>query len=279
MRTGSDRLRRNPHLDDTDGYDDPRSGSSHHCPKSRQGAVANDVKIERIGTPHMTVSQQVEQVTMRHSHCNDVEIERIGTPHTTVSQQAVQINIDTGQWAMQKDERSRRNIVCRWSENWTRLHVESEITITILNHQSITISIRRSKLHCYRATMAIDIQYDGEVVDGVTKFPRREKAMSTWSSPTDKSKAHLEAVCRDTHRQVYQDVLPTNKSTPRAKSTKSTRWSLSGLPQTITESTPLTDDYRLHYLFYRACGSTAQSSDSARALELGKYNHLDKLTC
>jgi len=30
-------------------------------------------------------------------------------------------------------------------------------------------------------------------------------------SPTDKSKAHLEAVCRDTHRQVYQEVLPTSQ--------------------------------------------------------------------
>jgi len=42
----------------TDGYDDVRSESSHHCPKSRQGAIANDVEIERIGTPHTTVTQQ-----------------------------------------------------------------------------------------------------------------------------------------------------------------------------------------------------------------------------
>ena len=42
----------------TDGYDDARSESSHHCTKSRQGAVANDVEIERIGTPHTTISQQ-----------------------------------------------------------------------------------------------------------------------------------------------------------------------------------------------------------------------------
>jgi len=66
----------------TDGYDDARSKSSHHCPKSTRGAVANDVEIERIGTPHTTVSQQAEQVTTRHSRCNDVEIERIGTSHT-----------------------------------------------------------------------------------------------------------------------------------------------------------------------------------------------------
>jgi hypothetical protein len=97
----------------TDGYDDAKSESSHHCPKSRQGAVAIDVEIERIGTPLPTVSQQAEHVTTRHSRCNDVEIERIGTPHTTVSQQAEQVRIDTGQRATQKDDRSRRKIVCR----------------------------------------------------------------------------------------------------------------------------------------------------------------------
>jgi hypothetical protein len=35
---------------------------------------------------------------------------------------------------------------------------------------------------------------------------------------------------------------------------------------------PSTDDYRLQDILYRACGSTAQSSDSASVLELGKYN-------
>jgi hypothetical protein len=36
----------------------------------------------------------------------------------------------------------------------------------------------------------------------------------------------------------------------------------------------ITEDYRLQDVLYRACGSTAQSSDSASALELGKYNDL-----
>jgi hypothetical protein len=36
---------------------------------------------------------------------------------------------------------------------------------------------------------------------------------------------------------------------------------------------PSTDDYRLQDILYRACGSTAQSSDSASALQVGKYNH------
>jgi len=37
---------------------------------------------------------------------------------------------------------------------------------------------------------------------------------------------------------------------------------------------PSTDDYRLQDILCRACGSTAQSSDSASALELGKYNQV-----
>jgi hypothetical protein len=36
----------------------------------------------------------------------------------------------------------------------------------------------------------------------------------------------------------------------------------------------LTDDDPLQDIFSRACRSTAQSSDSASALEFGKYNHL-----
>ena len=52
---------------------------------------------------------------------------------------------------------------------------------------------------------------------------------------------------------------------------KSTRWS----PKRTSndESMPSTDDHRLQDIFSRACGSAAQSSDSASALELGKYNH------
>jgi hypothetical protein len=35
-----------------------------------------------------------------------------------------------------------------------------------------------------------------------------------------------------------------------------------------------TDDYRLQDILYKACGSTAQCSDSASALDLGMYNHV-----
>ena len=36
---------------------------------------------------------------------------------------------------------------------------------------------------------------------------------------------------------------------------------------------PITDDYQLQDIFSRVCGSTAESSDSARSHDLGKYNH------
>jgi hypothetical protein len=44
------------------------------------------------------------------------------------------------------------------------------------------------------------------VLDEATNFQKREIAMSDQSSPTNKSKAHLEAVDRNTQREVNQDV-------------------------------------------------------------------------
>ena len=99
----------------------------------------------------------------KHSRCSAVEIEDIGTSHTTVSQRADQVREVTRHQTTQKDDRIRQKIV------WTEFHVKSEITITIPNHQWMPISIRRAKIHCYRATMASDNQCDGEVVDGATK--------------------------------------------------------------------------------------------------------------
>jgi hypothetical protein len=63
----------------------------------------------------------------KHSRCSevDIEIEDIGTSHTTVSQQAEQVRVVTGQRATQKDDRSRREIVCRRSKSRTELRVES----------------------------------------------------------------------------------------------------------------------------------------------------------
>ena len=42
--------------------------------------------------------------------------------------------------------------------------------------------------------MAIDNQYDGEVVDGATNFQKREIAVPDQSTPTDKLKAYQDAV-------------------------------------------------------------------------------------
>jgi hypothetical protein len=58
--------------------------------------------------------------------------------------------------------------------------------------------------------MAIDNRYEA-VVDGATNFLKWEIDVSDQSRPTDKLKAHLEAVCRDTHGQVYQEVQPTSQ--------------------------------------------------------------------
>jgi hypothetical protein len=59
--------------------------------------------------------------------------------------------------------------------------------------------------------MAIDNQYDGEVVDGATKFQKREIAVSKRS--TDKPKAH--------RRQPTE--TRTDKSTKLKSTKKSTR--------------------------------------------------------
>jgi len=61
----------------------------------------------------------------KHSCCSEVESEDIGTSHTTVSQLAEQVRVVTRQRATRKDDRRRREIVCRRSECRTELRVES----------------------------------------------------------------------------------------------------------------------------------------------------------
>jgi len=96
----------------TAGYYDARSKSSHHCPKARQGAVANDIEIEPIGTPHTTVSQQAEQVTTRHSRCNDVEIER--NWYVSYDSKSTCRASKDSHWTADAERRpGRRKIVCR----------------------------------------------------------------------------------------------------------------------------------------------------------------------
>jgi len=62
--------------------------------------------------------------------------------------------------------------------------------------------------------MGNDNPYDDDVIDGGTNFQKREIAVSTRSSPTDKSKAHREAVYQDTHLQVYGEV---DRQSPRSQ--------------------------------------------------------------
>jgi hypothetical protein len=78
-----------------------------------------------------------------------------------------------------------------------------------------------------------------------------------------------------TEKYIGKSTSQSTKSTkillqpPIERATmKATSWSSND------ELMPTTDDHRLQDIFSRPYGSTAQSSDSASALELGKYNHL-----
>ena len=90
--------------------------------------------------------------------------------------------------------------------------------------------------------------------------------------PTDKPKAHREAVNRDRLRIQLRSLLRSRrvKSYRQAKSPPG--WSqLRSRPAKSNKTSQC--HYQLQDILHRACGSTAQSSDSASALELSKYNH------
>jgi len=104
--------------------------------------------------------------------------------------------------------------------------------------------------------------------------------VSDQASPTDKSTAHVEALYQNTPRQGEHNVL---KRSVESASMKFTGWSPKRTSKDyykikmnlrIYKSMLSTDDYRLQDILLRACRSTAQSSDSASALQLGRYNHL-----
>jgi len=80
-------------------------------PKVKTRRRCNDIEIEHIGRPRLTVSQQPEQVMTRHSRSNDVEFECIGMPHTILNQQAQWIRVVTGQRVMKKDNWSQTKMV------------------------------------------------------------------------------------------------------------------------------------------------------------------------
>jgi len=169
---------------------------------------------------------------------------------------------------MQKDGWSQRKIVCRWSESQTELCVKSQ------------------RDHYFIATKpplqsTINMIEKSSTMQRI--FKKGEMAMSDSSSPTNKSKAHLEAVYGGhAPRSQLRNWPASRQSRPRLYWSHLYRahpWCRldghrSGLPMTITESMSTTNDCQLQNAPYRACGSTAQSSDSTSVLELGKYSHL-----
>ena len=98
--------------------------------------------------------------------------------------------------------------------------------------------------------------------------------------------AHRDAVYRDTHREVDREVYREVgrqayqvDQVDQDSTEAALRERICEVDRMVTEADfqrrlPSTDDCWLQYIIYRACGSTAQSSDSASALELGKYSHL-----
>jgi len=139
-------------------------------------------------------------------------------------------------------------------------------------------------------------------------FQDRDSHVSQ-SSPTDKSRAHVEAVYRDTDRvvdgEVYRELDQTQLKPPvgsipmqspiESVPMKATGWSLPWTSKDdyqikidlrinakstsqcqIYKSMPSTDGYGLQDILYRVCRSTALSPHSSGALELGKYNHFRK---
>jgi len=94
-----------------------------------------------------------------------------------------------------RTHRLRRKIVCRWSESPTELRVESQRDYDY-DHES--------RLHCYRATMAIDNRYD-EVVDGATNFQKKE--MRWWLSRDNPNPVTYPPHCVDPQGRVVSYLL------------------------------------------------------------------------
>jgi hypothetical protein len=82
------------------------------------------------------------------------------------------------------------------NQSQTELRVESQITITILNHDYTTTEPR------WQST--INMTQKSSMEQRI--FKKRVIAVSDRSSPTHKLKAHVEAVYQNTHREVNQAV-------------------------------------------------------------------------
>ena len=99
------------------------------------------------------------------------------------------------------------------------------------------------------------------------------QVLPTSQKPTGRQSTHTRTE-KSTEKSTGKSAKSTKillKPPIESATMKSTRWS----PKRTSndQSMPSTDDHRLQNIFSRACGSTAQSSDSASALEFGKYNH------
>ena len=127
--------------------------------------------------------------------------------------------------------------------------------------------------------MAIDNRYNYKSSAEQRTFQKgRDSRVNTIKSyrqveslPRGSLPRHAPRVYREVDRQVYQVDQAATEAAYQARTYEVDRM--------VTEADferrlPSTDDYRLQEILYRACGSTAQSSDSASALEHGKYNHL-----
>jgi len=97
-------------------------------------------------------------------------------------------------------------------------------------------------------------------------LPKSQKPTGRQSTQTRTEKS-TEKSSGKSAKSTKTLLKPPNESATM----KSTSWS----PKRTSKdkSMPSTDDHRLQDIFSRACRSTAQSSDSASAFELGKYDH------
>jgi hypothetical protein len=208
----------------TDGYDNARSESSHHCPNSRQGAVANHVEIECIGTPHTTVSQQAEQVTTSHRRCNDIEIERIGTPHMTVRQQAEQVRVVTGQ---QSDAEGRPK-----EESLQMKRKPNQITYRITNESQYQVGDRSFTATQPRWQSTINMMEKSSTEKRIFKRGR-EPCLHDQVLPSSQKPTWRQSTETRTDKSTKKStVMSTKKSTKillklptESASMKSTRWS------------------------------------------------------
>ena len=143
------------------------------------------------------------------------------------------------------------------------LRLQSRLMITLLpsldgNRQSIRWrSRRRSNKFSKRGRLPCQTS---------RVLPTSQKPTGRQSTQTRTKKSTEKSTCKSAKSTKILLKPPIESATM-----KSTGWS--PMRTSNDESIPSTDDYRLRDILSRACGSTAQSSDSASALELCKYNH------